>query len=45
MISLRLILMILGFLCFVLTALNVSTSRVNLLGLGLAFWILAVMIQ
>jgi hypothetical protein len=45
MITIRLVLMIVALLCFLLTALNVSAPRVNLLGLGLAFWLLAVMIQ
>lgn len=45
MITLRLILFILAFICFVLTALGISAPRINLLGAGLAFWILAVMLQ
>jgi hypothetical protein len=44
MITIHLALLIAAFLCFLLTALNVVAPRLNLLGLGLAFWVLAVMI-
>jgi hypothetical protein len=44
MITLRLILMIVAFVCFLLTGLGVSAPRINLLGMGLAFWILATML-
>lgn len=37
------ILLLLAFICFVLSALGV-TSRVNLQSLGLAFWVLALII-
>jgi hypothetical protein len=43
MISLRLILMIIGLVCLLLAGLNVSAPRVNLGWLGLALWLLAVM--
>ncbi len=39
MLSLRLVLLLLAFLCFVLSAIGV-TSRINLIGLGLALWVL-----
>ena len=45
MITLRLVLLITAFISFLLTALNVSAPRVNLLGLGLALWVLAVLVQ
>jgi hypothetical protein len=37
------ILLILAFVCFALAAFNVS-ARINLVGLGLALWILTVLI-
>lgn len=45
MITIRLALLLIAFICFLLTALGVSAPRINLLGLGLAFWVLAVVIQ
>jgi len=35
------ILLILGLICFILATLSIFASRVNLIALGLAFWILA----
>jgi hypothetical protein len=35
----ELILLLLGFICFVVAAASVSVGRVNLTALGLAFWI------
>ena len=37
--SMELILLLLGFICFVVAAASVSVGRVNLIALGLAFWI------
>jgi len=34
------LLLLLGLICFVLAAVGVSAARVNLIALGLAFWIL-----
>ena len=45
MITVHLILLLIAFICFLLTALGVSAPRINLLGLGLALWVLAVLIQ
>lgn len=45
MITLRLVLMILAFICLFLSALNVVAPRLNLMGLGLTFWILGVIVQ
>lgn len=45
MITLRLVFMIVAFVCFLLNALGISIPRGNLLGLGLALWILAEMIK
>jgi hypothetical protein len=45
MVTLRLVLMIAAFICFLLNALNISSPRGNLMGLGLALWVLAVLIQ
>jgi hypothetical protein len=43
---LRLILLILAFLCFVLAAVGVPTNgRVNLVALGLASWMLSILIM
>jgi len=44
MISLKLILMILALVCLLLTAFNVSAQRVQLGWLGLALWLLAVIL-
>jgi len=41
MISLRMILLVLGFLCLVLAALGVIAPRINLQATGLALWLLA----
>jgi hypothetical protein len=41
MISLRIVLMLLALICFILAAVNIPTPRINLLGLGLSFWVLA----
>lgn len=39
-----LILLIVAFGCFVLAALGVATSRINLLSAGLACWVLTVLL-
>jgi hypothetical protein len=44
MISLRLILMILGLFCLILAAFNISAPRVSVGWLGLALWLLAVIV-
>jgi len=44
MISLKLILFILAFICLALAAVSIPSSRVNLLALGLALWLLAVIV-
>ena len=44
MITLSLVLMLLAFICFVLTAVEVQTPRVNLLALGLALWMLTLLL-
>jgi hypothetical protein len=38
---LRTALLILAFVCFVLATFNVPLPRANLIGLGLAFWVLS----
>lgn len=43
MITLKLVLFILAFVCLALAAANVP-ARVNLLALGLALWLLAVIV-
>lgn len=44
MITVTVILLVFAFVCFTLAALNVPSSRVNLVALGLAFWSLAELI-
>lgn len=44
MMSVKLIAMVLGFVCLLLAALNVSAPRVNLGWLGLALWLLGVLL-
>jgi hypothetical protein len=38
------LMLLLALVCFVLAALNAAAPRVNLLALGLAFWVGAVLI-
>jgi len=44
LLTVDLILLVLALVCFVLVAASVPTPRVNLLGLGLSFWILSLLI-
>ena len=44
MITLKLVLLLLAFLLFVLAALGVPSTRVNLLAAGLAVWVLAAVV-
>ncbi len=44
MISLRLILMLVGLILLILSAVGVPSSRVNLESAGLAFWLLALIV-
>ena len=44
MISLRLILLILAFILLFLHGVNVTAPRVNLMSLGLALWVLALIV-
>jgi hypothetical protein len=36
-----LVLLIVAFICFVLTAIGVGAGRISLIGVGLACWVLA----
>jgi hypothetical protein len=36
---LKLILLVFALVCFILSAVSVSSGRVNLMGAGLAFWV------
>jgi len=45
MITIPVVLLILAFVCLALAALQVSPSRVNLIALGLALWVLATMVK
>lgn len=42
--SIDLLLLIVAFVAFVLVALNVSPPRINLLGVGLACWVLTLLV-
>lgn len=44
MITVSLVLMVVAFVLFVLAALSVTVPRVNLLGAGLAFWVLSILL-
>ena len=44
MITIRLVLLILAFVCFVLAAFNVASPRVALTPAGLALWILSLLV-
>jgi len=44
LITLNLVLLILAFLCFAMVAIGVVSTRVNLTGLGLALWVLALLL-
>jgi hypothetical protein len=44
MISVKVILMLIAFICLLLTALGVSAPRVQLGWLGLALWLLAILL-
>jgi hypothetical protein len=44
MVTLALVLLILAFAAFALAAFNVAAPRVNLLGLGLALWVLSLIV-
>lgn len=43
--SIHLLILLLAFLCFVLSAIGVPSSRVNLQSLGLALWILTMLVH
>lgn len=44
MIALKLVLLILATICLFLASMNVSAPRINLLALGLTFWVLAIIV-
>lgn len=44
MITVRMILLILACISLFLAAINVSSPRINLIALGLALWVLAVIV-
>lgn len=45
MITLRLMLMIVGFMLLALSGLGIASPRFNLQSMGLALWLLAVILQ
>lgn len=45
MITARFVLLILAFVCFFMSAMQISAPRTDLKGLGLALWVLAEMIR
>jgi hypothetical protein len=44
MITLRLVLLLLAFVCFALSAMNIPVPRFHLLSAGLALWVLTALI-
>jgi len=44
MITLRLVILILAFVVFAMAAIGVQTTRINLIALGLALWVLATVV-
>jgi hypothetical protein len=44
MVTIDLVLLLLAFVCFVLAALQVPSPRANLVAVGLAFWVLSLLI-
>lgn len=44
MITVNFVLILLAFLCFLLVTADVKAPRINLLGLGLAFWTLSILL-
>ena len=44
MITLRLLIMIVAFVCLLMSALGITSTRVNLQSTGLALWLLSIMI-
>jgi len=45
MLSIQLVLLILALVCFVCAAVNVQSPKVSLTPLGLALWVLSVLIR
>jgi hypothetical protein len=44
MVSLKIVLMLLALISFVLAAVGVPQTRINLMALGLALWVLALIV-
>jgi hypothetical protein len=44
MISLTLILLVLAFVCFLVSAIGIPVPRVNLVAMGLALWVLSILL-
>lgn len=44
MLAVSTILLIIALICFFLAAIGVPASRINLIGLGLFFWVLSILI-
>jgi len=42
--TINLILLVAAFVCFIMAAIGVSSSRINLMALGLALWVLAAIV-
>jgi hypothetical protein len=45
MVTLNLVLLIIALTLFVLAALNIAVSKINVLAAGLAFWVAAVLVS
>jgi hypothetical protein len=44
-VTIQFVFLIIAFLCFIAAAANFAWPRVNLIGLGLAFWVLTLLIK
>lgn len=45
MVSVDVVLLILGLVCFIVAAIPATAAKVNFVAVGLAFWILVVILQ
>jgi hypothetical protein len=42
--TISMILLVIAFICFVASAANIPVPRVNIMSLGLAFWVLSLLV-
>jgi hypothetical protein len=43
--TIQFVFLLLAFICFIVAATNVAWPRINLIALGLAFWVLTLLIR